>query len=501
MANNTTSDAVIKVNGQWASKVRYAAAMDNGTPKDMELRFMNGDSEVARTRLPSEEARELLGDRNHATIVKSAKGKANNGTATGELQGRDLESLHITLPAKHADDPDNAIERGHLVKQPPSAATAAKTETVSTPGASETKSETRPNTGGVPPAIADRFLRIDDKYYFPDRTLAFVDRGSKLKASTHNLEVVRSLVAIAQARGWDAINVTGTQEFRREVWREASKQGIEVSGYQPTELERLQLQRSVDSKPRGNGGQAPDTAPRPDQGKEPAQQSAEQSERIQGRLLDHGAASYRFDPKGRLSYFVKLQTDRGEKVLWGVDLERALVESQSAVGIGDMVAVENRGSQRVKVKLPKRDDAGNLVGEETVEKRRNSWLIEKPSWFERQAEKANAFREGMIPKQELVRKHPDLTNAVVALWLGEQFANTAVERPEDRARIVSTIRETFSRAVDRGDTSHVPMLKRDVERALDEDPTQPGRPPRTRKPQPMRAVHPDRSEDLQPARE
>lgn len=53
----------------------------------------------------------------------------------------------------------------------------------------------------IPEAIVHRFLRVKDQFYFPGQSLAFVDCGTSLKAASENQEVVRSLVAIAQARG------------------------------------------------------------------------------------------------------------------------------------------------------------------------------------------------------------------------------------------------------------------------------------------------------------
>ena len=66
----------------------------------------------------------------------------------------------------------------------------------------------------VPPEIGERFIGIGAKYYFPDGTPAFVDRGSKLTTPSENTEVIRSLMVIAQARDWRHISVTGTQRFR-----------------------------------------------------------------------------------------------------------------------------------------------------------------------------------------------------------------------------------------------------------------------------------------------
>ena len=52
--------------------------------------------------------------------------------------------------------------------------------------------------GAIPRQVVERFLRVDNEYYFPDRTLAFIDHGTKLTSRTNNAEVVRSLVAIAK---------------------------------------------------------------------------------------------------------------------------------------------------------------------------------------------------------------------------------------------------------------------------------------------------------------
>lgn len=89
----------------------------------------------------------------------------------------------------------------------------------------------------VPESVARRFLRVETEYYFQDRTPAFSDRGSKLATRSANLEVVRSMVEIAKARGWDTITVKGAEEFRRSVWMEAARDGLTVAGYKPTALD------------------------------------------------------------------------------------------------------------------------------------------------------------------------------------------------------------------------------------------------------------------------
>lgn len=94
----------------------------------------------------------------------------------------------------------------------------------------------------VPDAVIRRFLKVEQQYYFPDKSLAFVDHGNKLATRGVHPEVVRSLVEIAKARGWDVITVKGTEEFRRSTWMEAAQNGLKVAGYQPTKFDLAELE-------------------------------------------------------------------------------------------------------------------------------------------------------------------------------------------------------------------------------------------------------------------
>jgi hypothetical protein len=93
----------------------------------------------------------------------------------------------------------------------------------------------------IPDDVARRFLKVNRDYYFPDKTLAFSDRGSKLATRGEHPEVIRSLVDIAIARGWDNITIKGTESFRRSAWLEASRLGLKVAGYHPTALDLADL--------------------------------------------------------------------------------------------------------------------------------------------------------------------------------------------------------------------------------------------------------------------
>jgi hypothetical protein len=101
----------------------------------------------------------------------------------------------------------------------------------------------------IPEAVAKRFLKVDNDYFFPsEKTPAFIDRDTKLATRGENRIVINSMVEVAKARGWNHITVGGTEEFRREAWLAASLVGIQVDGYKPTELDKADLAR----RPSGN---------------------------------------------------------------------------------------------------------------------------------------------------------------------------------------------------------------------------------------------------------
>jgi len=101
----------------------------------------------------------------------------------------------------------------------------------------------------VPKAIQERFVRVKDVYYFKDGAVAFKDHGRKLTTKSENSEVVKSLVAIAQSRGWEQISIGGTERFRREAWFAAQAAGLTVRGYEPTEMDRARVVRLAVREP------------------------------------------------------------------------------------------------------------------------------------------------------------------------------------------------------------------------------------------------------------
>jgi len=59
----------------------------------------------------------------------------------------------------------------------------------------------------------------------------FRDQGNALATHSNSVDVAQYLVRLAQARGWSAIRVTGSETFRHAVWVEANARGLRVRGY------------------------------------------------------------------------------------------------------------------------------------------------------------------------------------------------------------------------------------------------------------------------------
>lgn len=359
----------------------------------------------------------------------------------------------------------------------------------------------------IPDAISERFLRIEDKYYFPDKSLAFTDKGAKLKAESNNQEVIKSILSIAEARDWEAIAVTGTKDFRREVWREASLRGLEVHGYEPSELDRAELKRALEKRygpnevvrdapqrtpteywqeePQRavrNPSKQPDSARAADSADSPATHRENAQDRQPGRenvsqprdairagvtvgtLIEHGAAPYKFNDDNDMNYYVKLQTNRGERTLWGVDLERAVAESKTSAQIGDVVGVENLGNRPVTVKVRKRDNEGREVVEE-IQTHRNAWVVEAKEYFQEQSAKAEAVRtNGHGARLDLAKQHPELAETALILSVGDKVAASKFEREEDRARFRQALQETLAQAVEQGEPIGAKKLRQEMAR-------------------------------------
>ena len=71
--------------------------------------------------------------------------------------------------------------------------------------------------------------------------LAFKVSAERLATRLEDAIVIRDMVSIAQHRGWAEVQVSGSVEFRRTAWLEASVRGLAVRGYEPDPIDRAAL--------------------------------------------------------------------------------------------------------------------------------------------------------------------------------------------------------------------------------------------------------------------
>jgi hypothetical protein len=319
--------------------------------------------------------------------------------------------------------------------------------------AGETRAGTK-RSDSVPDEVKRRFVEVRNKYYFPDGARAFTDRGTRLTTPSENTEVVKSLVEIARARGWTEVTARGTERFRQQAWTAARLAGIEVRGYNATEFERDDLGRTL--KRRADRAQVNNVERDPGpQGFSAGARNDERASLIVGTLVGQGRATYRHDPKEAMSYFVKLKFSRGERTVWGVDLERAYRESVTQPKVGDEVALRAVRAESVKVKA--RDQNGNPTSEE-IETRRNRWVFEKREFFVERAQAARTIRDSAIRPQAGVKSHPELVGTYLQVHAAE-LAAKRIRDPDDQKRFVQLVRGKLADSIARGEPLPAVRLK------------------------------------------
>ncbi len=351
-------------------------------------------------------------------------------------------------PAAPAAETENILRplklRGQAKGKGPEAeasVSATRTAENATPG-SGSKS---PQSRAIPDGVFERFIGIGGKYYFPDGSPAFVDRGQKLTTRSENVELVRSLVSIAQARGWGAIAVSGTERFRKEAWVAAQAVGLTVKGYTPTELEQAQLVRAL-AKHRG-----PLPADKSEAARSAEDRQAQRGAAYTGKLLDHGYDTYRRDPLEGSSYFVRLKTKEGEREVWGVDLERAVKHSLSGAKIGDEVTVRAVRRKAVTVSALERDEEGEVIGRKRKDAHRNEWIVERTDFLAERQRVASVFRDEKLTPQAAVKKHPELQGSYLKLQAVRLGAERDFKDPKTRQQLLDRARVLIAESIERGE--------------------------------------------------
>ncbi|WP_010188957.1 DUF5710 domain-containing protein [Sphingomonas sp. PAMC 26605] len=187
------------------------------------------------------------------------KDTAASGADEGEDKMPNIENSEISVRAGEQptdrdremnDAADRASNRiglatGKSVSLPAGEEPAVRTKTGSAPPSLD--------AGDVPPAIAARYLIETSRWtgrrdYFESSgapAAAFHDRGGALVSKSDSPAVIADMVAIAQHRRWETLEVAGSEAFRREAWFRARAAGLEVNGYRPTERDLQDVSRRM----------------------------------------------------------------------------------------------------------------------------------------------------------------------------------------------------------------------------------------------------------------
>ena len=518
MANNLAQTGVIQVDGAWATSVKYAAAALGPDVGTVELRFMQGRAEVARAVIARANLSDLLGEENRGAIERHMANDADKYLAvvSGELRGPRLHYQKVSLAKTEPLPVENSIESTPL--RTPIAAEHEKDEKQRRRTGNAHVAEANAARATVPAHIAAKYLIKDNAYHFDDQTVAFVDKGTSLTVHTHNKAIIQDLVAIAEARNWQAVTVSGTKEFRREAWAAAAAAGLTVSGYTPTGIERAAAERA---RARRDAADSAEATPRDSRPRAPANRP--QRGVRYGTLIAHGEAPYRHDTTQSPSYFVTLRDAAGrERTFWGVGLKEAIRESNTAPEVNDLVGLRRSGSTPVSVVSRSYDEGGGITTQ-TVDAKRHRWEVEKAEYFGRSTtspenqsppsstsetatvsatkdgpslrlgatsltrdqEAAAAIRSAATTREELQLKYPELNRAVFQhLASHDQFADAYVKsgliRESDRAQVITQMRERLAGRLERGTVIREPdnkevntLIRRSVNRVAADI----GRPP------------------------
>jgi len=217
-----------------------------------------------------------------------------------------------------------------------------------------------------------------------------------------------------------------------------SRQGASSSAVAPRPRERADLSGS------SPGGER--TAP-----KQSVSARPKGGELIVGRLTAHGRAHYQFRSDEDLSYYLKLLTSRGERTLWGKDLERAVTVSETRPKVGDLVGARRVGRRAVTVTARERDGEGRILRQEEHHAHRTRWVVEKVQFFAERARLARRVRDEQADVRESVRAHPELKSTFLSLRAAEAFAARRIADPNDRARFLELVRGAMAGSIQKGE--------------------------------------------------
>ena len=208
----------------------------------------------------------------------------------------------------------------------------------------------------------------------------------------------------------------------------------------------------------GHGG-TNSSAPRPRDSTRPSRGG----QLVVGRLTEHGRAHYQFRAGEDLSYYLKVLTSQGERVLWGKHLERALTTGETRPKVGDLVGARRVARRAVTITSRERDAEGRVVRQQEHHAHRTRWVVEKAKFFAERARLARQLREEQLDVRESVRVHPELKSTFLSIRAAEAFADQRITDPKDRERFLDLVRGAMAGSIRKG--APLPSVKLQDSRA------------------------------------
>lgn len=255
---------------------------------------------------------------------------------------------------------------------------------------------------------------LKSKYVFTEKgdyineagDVFFKDQGASLKTAKNDMDTVQDMLEVAYEKGWSSIQLTGSKEFKRIAYIEATVRGIDAYGYKPNEkdlaiIAQLREERSINIINKADK--------EPEQGQSEGEEKAKASP-FKGELMAHGAAPYKFDEKKSMSYYAHIKDDAGViHEHWGKELSTAI--ESSGAEIGEKIELVNLGKQAVQVEEKVYDQDGNFSHRQSVETYRNEWEVVREQ--ERTEEPEVPLAQQEAEKDKLLNQNRAPDDAVI----------------------------------------------------------------------------------------
>lgn len=242
----------------------------------------------------------------------------------------------------------------------------------------EYKSSGRTQADGAQDMYTKRARFSQNVHYLDkgsDKTV-FVDAGKSINLRRHGMSEAGVSVALdlARERFGSTLTIKGSEEFKRTIVDVAATRGLDVHFTDP-QMNRRLAERKAELAIEQEGltierGTATGSVAEPAQAVAPQADSPALATVIKGELLEHGAAPYQNDPTKDESYFLKLQTEQGERTLWGKDFRQLMEQGQYQAG--ERIALRDHGTEAVAVT---HQHADGSTEKKTAQRR--SWSVER----------------------------------------------------------------------------------------------------------------------------